>query len=140
MLFPLLAALACLPAALPDPRTCSLDTPTLSPASGVPGDEIVVTVQPLTEVWDTVVTVGAERADVLEIDRSTCEECDDCRTDAGCSTCDRCETCDSACETCEQSLTFIVPELAAGDWSVDIVNRHGRSEPVVLTVGTAPAP
>lgn len=140
MFVSMLAMLACATTTTTPARTCSLDTPTLVPSSAMPGDQVVVTAQPLTEVWDTAVTVGSARAELVEVDRSTCDDCDDCRDTGGCSTCDDCEPCDVACDTCVQSLTFVVPDLAAGEWPVEIVNRHGRSERVLLTVVAAPTP
>jgi hypothetical protein len=140
MLFSIVLMLACQVPATTDARTCALHTPTLVPSSAMPGEQIVVTTQPLTEAWDTAVTVGSARAELVAIDRSTCDDCDDCRDTGGCSTCDECEECDTPCDTCVQTLTFVVPDLGAGEWPVEIVNRHGRSERVALTVVAAPAP
>ena len=125
MLLSIVLMLACQVAETTDAKTCALHTPTLVPSSAMPGEQIVVTTQPLTETWDTAVTVGSARAELVTIDRSTCEDC---------------EACDTPCDTCVQTLTFVVPELGAGEWPVEIVNRHGRSERVSLTVVAAPVP
>ncbi|MDP2309483.1 MAG: hypothetical protein Q8P18_25905 [Pseudomonadota bacterium] len=140
MLLSLLLMLACETATSTSYKTCSLNTPALAPASAMPGEQVVLTAQPLTEVWDTAVTVGAARAELVEVDRSTCDDCDDCRDTGGCSSCDDCEDCATPCDTCVQTLTFIVPDLGAGEWPVEIVNRHGRSERVLLTVLAVPTP
>ncbi|MDP2313467.1 MAG: hypothetical protein Q8P41_11220 [Pseudomonadota bacterium] len=141
MLFSVLLMVACESTTITSDPTCAIELPTLSTTTAAPGESIVLTTTPLTEVWDTVVTVGSLTAEIVEVDRSTCDDCDDCRDTGGCASCGECDACTTACDTCVETLTFIVPDLAAGEWPVELVNRHGRSESVLLTVsGAAEAP
>lgn len=133
----LLLLFACDDTTLATGVTCALGAPTLSPSSAAPGDTVVVTVDRLTEVWDTTITVGPAKASVLEIDRSTCDACDDCQDTGACSVCEPCEPCNEACLTCVETVSFVVPTVEPGDWSVEVINRHGRSDRVTLTVTAA---
>lgn len=133
----LLLLAACETTTVSGTTSCSLGVPTLGVAAAAPGDTVTLTAAPLTEVWDTAVTVGPARATLVDLDRSTCDECDDCRDTEGCAACGECATCDTTCATCAEVLSFVVPDLAPGTWSVEIVNRYGRSEQVNLVV-TAP--
>ena len=140
MLLSLLLAVACdSTSSSSEDATCALDIPTLAPASAAPGAQVVVTAHPLTDLWDTAVTVGPTRVQPVDLDRSTCDSCDDCRDTGGCSSCDVCDTCDADCEGCVETLTFVVPEVAPGEWPVEVVNRHGRTQAVTLTVLAAEA-
>jgi hypothetical protein len=141
MLLSLLLAVACDTASSSsEDATCALDVPTLAPASAAPGAQVVVTAHPLTDVWDTAVTVGPTRADLVDLDRSTCDTCDDCRDTGECSSCDVCDVCATDCEGCVETVTFVVPDLAPGEWPVEVVNRHGRTQTVTLTVLAAETP
>lgn len=139
MLLSLLLLVACESTTVTTEATCTLDGVSLAPTSAAPGDLVVATTRPLTEVWDTAVTVGAARAELVELDRATCDECDDCRVTEECSSCETCETCEDACAACVETVSFLVPDVAEGEWSVEIVNRHGRSDRVALTVLAPPA-
>jgi hypothetical protein len=119
---------------------CTLGVPTLSAGSAAPGETIVVTVSPLSEQWDTSITVGSARADVVAFDRSTCDDCDQCRDTGGCTVCGTCDACTTPCDTCVETVSFVVPALTAGDYPVEIVNRNGRSAQVTLTVTDPPTP
>ncbi len=138
----LLLLLACETLSTPDAPTCALGAPTLSPTSAAPGDIVVITLAPLTEAWDTAVTVGAARATLSGVDRVGCDDCDDCLDTGGCSACDDAcdDACGSLCDACVETVTFVVPELAAGEYPVVLVNRHGRSADIALTVVAAAEP
>lgn len=138
MLLSLFLLLACPATTISTDPTCTLDTPVLAPESAAPGDEVVATVRPLTEVWDTALTVGSARAELVEVDRSTCVACDDCRETEECDACEDCDSCDEACAPCVETVRFVVPDLVEGPWSVEIANRHGRSGVTELTVLPAP--
>jgi hypothetical protein len=129
------ALLACTSDELETTSGCTLDAPVAAPASGAPGDEVVLTSAPLTEVWDTLVTVGGTRATVLDLTRDGCDDCDTCVDDAECTVCDvECVDCTETCATCVETVTIVVPDLPAGDHAVQVVNRHGTSELGTLTV------
>jgi hypothetical protein len=113
---------------------CTLGAPAMSVAEAAPGDTVTLTLSPLTEAWDTVITVGPDRATILDLDRSTCDACDTCREDAECTTCGECTDCEASCDTCVETVQFIVPALSAGIWPVQLTNLYGRSQPVDLTI------
>jgi hypothetical protein len=127
-------ALACDDSTVDTVATCPLGVPTLSATTAAPGDEIRVTLSPLTESWDTAVTVGSTQATVSGLERDNCDDCDDCRDTGGCTACSECTDCDTTCDDCLETLTFIVPDVAAGSWPVTIINSHGRSDPITLVV------
>lgn len=133
----LLLFVACDTTSLSSGPTCALGVPTLTPASAAPGEQVVLTVEPLTDVWDTAITVGSARATIVDLDRSTCDDCDDCRDTGGCSVCESCDDCAEPCAGCVETVTITVPDIAPGEWPVEVINRHGRSERVTLTVTEA---
>lgn len=130
----LLLLAACLDETALVTSTCSLGVPVLSTTEAAPGDQVTVTVAPLTAAWDTAITVGPARATVVDLAREGCDTCDTCRATEGCSQCGECSACETDCATCVETVTFLVPEVAAGTWPVEIVNEFGRSERVNLTV------
>jgi hypothetical protein len=117
---------------------CALDL-SLAASTAAPGDVLTVTGGPLTELRDTIVTVGGIQAEVSEVARS--EECSDsivgcdvCRVEAECPPCgfcpldvdaaramgaERLETCfgdpladppvEGSCDLCVETVTFTVP-------------------------------
>lgn len=117
---------------------CSLDL-TLSASTAAPGDTITATGGPLTELRDTVVTVGGVQATVSDVTRSDeCSNavtgCDLCRIEAECPPCgfcpldvgaaramgaERLESCfgdpladppvEGSCDLCVQTVTFVIP-------------------------------
>lgn len=131
-----LLLLACTDAVSLTLPTCTVDLVTLAPTEAAPGDEVVVTASPVTETFDTALTVGGVRADVLSVDRVGCDACDACLDEAECGTCSTdCDACDALCEAeCIETITFVVPELAAGDATVELFNSHGGSDRLALNV------
>lgn len=115
--------------------SCTLDAPLAAPATAAVGDAVVLTSSPLTEVWDTVVTIGGVQAELVSLDRTDCDDCDECVADAGCTECDvQCEDCTETCATCVETVTVLVPALAAGSHPVQVFNRHGHSDLGTLEV------
>jgi|GEM_PF-3573764 len=99
------------------------------------GDPVSITGHPLTEVRDTVLLVGGEPSDIIDLSRLDCEACDTCRLDsANCSACGDCDECDSVCNSCVESLTFNTPNLPAGEVYISIYNLYGASNNVALTI------
>ena len=139
MLLSLFLLVACAETTISTSPTCTLDGVELAPTSAAPGEVVIAYTRPLTEVWDTAITVGAARAELVDLDRSTCDACDDCRVTEECSSCEACDSCEDTCASCVESVSFLVPDVAEGDWSVEIVNRHGRSDRAALTVLPPPA-
>lgn len=130
----LLLAIACEDTTVDTVPTCPLGEPTMSVSSAAPGDEVRLTLSPLTEAWDTAITVGSARATVKSLERDNCDDCDDCRDSGGCTACSECTACETTCGECLESVTFVVPDLAAGTWPVTVINSHGTSVPVSLVV------
>lgn len=119
---------------------CDIGLGALSPAEAAPGASVVVTAGPLTRSWDTTVLLGGVSAQVVDLERSGCDSCDLCRNQADCNACDDCDDCDALCAVeCVESLTFVVPELPAGSYSLQLVNGHGSSAGLSFTV-LAPLP
>ncbi len=113
---------------------CDLTAPVITPAESPGGGTVVAVSRPMTEVWDTVVTVGAVNATISAVDRSECDSCDSCRETAECNVCDSCASCATECATCVESVSFVVPELAPGSHQVVVTNLHAASAAVSLTV------
>lgn len=117
---------------------CTLDTPSFSPSAAAPGDTVVATTHPLTELWDTTVHLGATPAEVVALSRGgeeeLCASCDACREAAGCTACDSCFTCNDECATCVETVSFVVPAVAEGTATVTITNVHGSTAEGRLTV------
>jgi hypothetical protein len=102
-LLPLLLV-ACNAAVVDEYEICSLEV-TLAPSSGAPGDTILVTGTPFTEVRDTRVEVGGARAAIEDVSRldNTCEG-SVCLTDEDCESCDG--TCDLEKGQCVTASTY----------------------------------
>lgn len=119
---------------------CDLSASALSPTEAAPGATIAMTAGPLTRTWDTTVLVGGVNASVVELVREGCDTCDSCRTQNDCNACDDCDDCDALCATsCVESVRFVVPELPAGVHSLQLINGHGSSAGLQLTVLAPPA-
>jgi hypothetical protein len=114
--------------------TCTLDAPIAEPTEAAPGDTVTVRTRPLTESYDTVVTLGAVRASDVAVTRAECDACDTCRADNGCSACGTCTVCDEDCASCDETLTFTVPVVAAGTHALRVTNAHGASASAQLVV------
>ncbi len=107
---------------------------TLGDPSALPGDVLTLGGGPFTVEYDTVVSVDGQPAQVIEVTRDDCTGCDQCREFAGCDECGPCSECEDSCSTCRQTVDFEVPQVAAGDASVVLVNHYATSNAVTLTV------
>lgn len=115
--------------------TCDVGLFAPSAESVRPGEPLTLGGTPLTTDWDTRVYVGGVEAEITALDRVGCKTCDTCRTESLCTECGDCDDCDRLCaEQCDESLTVLVPDLAPGPADIWIINRHGRSETLVVTV------
>jgi hypothetical protein len=128
------AAMACTDETSTYTLHCGLEAPALSPTTADVGAQVVATSKPLTEVQDTVVSVGGTRATVLNLSRESCDECDSCREDNECTSCADCDECAADCTSCVQTVTFSVPNLPYGDYPVTVTNVHGTTAQATLTV------
>jgi hypothetical protein len=136
----LLFLLACTTTSASSAPTCPLEGTLDAAAAAAPGDIVSVALTPLTETFDTVVTVGSARAEGVTVTRDGCDACDDCRdADTGCSDCGACAGCAEDCGACLESVGFVVPSLPTGAYEVRVTNTHGTSAPFMLQI-TAPTP
>jgi hypothetical protein len=131
---PVVLLAACTTTEVVRPAPCSLAEPTVDPAEATPGETVRVTTHPLTDAYDTVVTVGSGLASVVELDREDCDDCDDCRTEQACTSCTDCDACASECDRCEESVVIVVPEVGNGEQAVLVTNSRGSSPPGTLVV------
>ena len=120
--------------------TCDVGVFSPSAEEVRPGDPFTVGGTPLTTDWDTLVYMGGVQAELTDLSRVGCETCDTCRTDSLCTACSECDTCDRLCaEQCDETVTVLVPDLPPGPVDVWLVNRHGRSDTVTVTVLAPPS-
>ena len=113
---------------------CTLDMPVLTPTSATPGLSVTVQATPLTTQWDSAVTIGSSRAEILDFNRDGCDECDLCVTANECTVCGDCDSCADLCASCVETITVAVPQIPPGSWPVTVINHHGRSAAATLTV------
>ena len=109
---------------------CTIEA-SITPDQGYEGDTLVATGSPFSRAYDTLITVGGERAEITSVDRSQCTKCDTCRADKGCG------GCKSACADCIETITFVLPEAAAGETTLRVSNAFGSTEAIPFTVLTA---
>lgn len=115
--------------------TCDVTLDDAEVLEASPGEPLVLTGTPMTTDWDTLVWLGDVQAEVVQVERVGCASCDACRDVEVCGPCNDCDACDRLCsEQCVESVTVIVPELAAGEVDAWIVNRHGRSTTLPVTI------
>ncbi|NCG21636.1 MAG: hypothetical protein GWP91_21690 [Rhodobacterales bacterium] len=121
---------------------CAIDAMPV-PATGTPGDTIVLKGGPFGESWDNLVQIDGAPAQVqsteqterldsegVVIEANACDRCDNCRErEAG-----HCNRCEAACLNCVDTLTFTVPDTAPGAHSLQVVNRWGGSDFVAFEV------
>ncbi len=135
---PLAAALtltACATTTVVTLGTCDVSLDETAALEAAPGEPLVLTGTPMTTDWDTVVWMGDVQADVVQVERVGCTSCDGCREIEVCGACEDCDACDRLCEEqCVETVTVLVPDLPAGEVDAWIVNRHGRSAPIPVTV------
>lgn len=134
----LLLLLACTTQTIYVAPTCTLDAPAAEPAAAPVGATVTLTSRALTEAWDTVVTIGSARAEVVAVDRDGCSDCDSCLNDTGVEDClpctPQCDSCAEACATCVETARIRVPDLPPGDYEVFLTNVHGSSTAGAFTV------
>jgi hypothetical protein len=130
-LFPLLflcvATTACLTDTVVVGDRCAVSLESVAPDPASVGQTVTLTGGPFTTAYDTSVYVGQRRALVLELARTSCNECDSCRDNNGCTECDDCDACDEVCASCEESLLVEVPEVEPGETTVLVFNAYGAT-------------
>lgn len=135
MLFALLTA--CLTSTTYFYEVCDLELDV--PASGVPGDPLVITGGPVVDLRDTSVRLDGVPVAVQEVVRTECAACDICREAAECSSCATCFDCVDTCSSCVETTTIALPDdLPVGPVTVTMINGYGSGS-AVLVVDGAPA-
>jgi hypothetical protein len=141
-------------------ETCVLDLE-LSTDVAAPGTTIVADGGPYTVPRDTQVRIGGVPAEVTDVTRTGCDDCDLCRAEADCAPCGPCfgEQLDPetrvqclgdplndppippACDACVESMSFVVPaDAPVGKTSLYVVNANGTSALVPFEVLPATTP
>ena len=116
-------------------RSCSIELQSIAPNEALPGESIQLEASPLTSVQDTALFVRGVQAEILSVDRTDCDACDECIAEQECSPCGDCDACDAICDTeCIETAVFLVPELSPGAAAVTLYNLYGQSESVTLNV------
>lgn len=114
---------------------CDVTVTDIQPQPAAAGDSVELVGRPFTSVYDSAVYVGDQRATVLDVDRSSCVECDSCRARSGCTECSDCDVCDRLCATtCTERIVFEVPGVSAGDYGLQLFNAHGQTKVLDFSV------
>lgn len=114
---------------------CDVLASEVVPSEAAPGAEVAVVLTPVTTNWDTAVYLDGVRAEVVDIRRDGCEECDTCKEEEACLACSDCDTCDAICKSdCIESVVFVVPARPPGAANVVVYNGSGASNPVTLNI------
>lgn len=116
--------------------TCTVTLDSVAPAAATPGETAIVSGSPFTTLYDSALYVGSSRATLLDLDRTGCESCDECRDDENCTACGDCDACDSVCDACVETLSFEVPEETVGTTALQLYNRYGHSASLSFEVTT----
>ena len=88
--------------------------------------EVTLTGTPMSTVADTLVTIDGTRAQVLEIVRNDCAECDQCQDQNNCRACGRCLACTTACSTCAESVR--IQPATIGNGQLELLNKYGSGK------------
>ena len=91
---------------------------------------------PLSEVWDTFLSIDGKQAEIIDINRSGCSTCDTCRIENQCNQCEECTICDTSCieEQCIEVLHFITPTLSEDSATLRLINKYGQSAAYTVEV------
>ena len=120
--------------------SCQVTLSELTPTEVLPGETVVLTGKPMSSAADSALWIGGSSAQVTDVTRADCEACDSCKTSQGCVTCgEDCDACYLDCLSCVETLSFVAPDLTAGQYNLQLFNLHGVSESaLMLTLGESP--
>ena len=114
-----------------------IDSPSASLVES--GEVLQIAGSPLTTHFDTAAYIGGVRSTVLDVDRSSCVECDACRAAEACGICSDCDACDTICkDSCIEIATLVVPALPTGPTQLEIYNSYGQSNPLDIDIYHSP--
>ena len=118
---------------------CTVEIEQISPTPLIAGQQATMTAKPMSEPWDSRISIGQSSVLAASLERIGCEECDSCRARYNCLDCFDCDSCDVLCQdTCSEQLTFQVPNALEGDFQLYLVNRFGQSQPLSISVYPQP--
>jgi hypothetical protein len=134
-LWMLFVALSCTEGELTETNSCGVlltQTPTLQSE-----EEVTLYASPLSEIWDTYVTIDGLETEVRSIQRLGCSSCDTCRLENFCDSCETCDECTALCDAsvCFEELTIFTPILSNETATLQIINKYGHSPLYELSVG-----
>ncbi len=120
--------------------SCQVTLSEVAPAEVLPGETVVLTGKPMSTAADSALWIGGTSAQITDVTRTDCEVCDTCKTTQGCVTCgEDCDACYTDCLSCVETLSFVAPELDAGQYGLQLFNVYGVTEsPLSLTLGESP--
>lgn len=78
-----------------------------------------------TEKGETLVFFDGRPAEILDISRKECDDCDDCKGS--------CDECLELCQECDEVIYLITPEGERGEKAVVVINYRGTSDPFTFT-------
>ena len=92
--------------------------------------------RPLSEVWDTYLSIDGIESEVIAVNRSGCSSCDECRIEFQCTQCETCDACEEVCleQQCIEELQFITPALSTEQVQVRLINKYGQSQAYTANV------
>ena len=91
--------------------------------------EIVLSATPLSDIWDTYVSINGESVEITSLQRLSCGSCDTCRIEQQCDSCEECEACTALCDisVCFEEMTIRTPVLTQDTAQLQIINKYGHS-------------
>ena len=91
--------------------------------------EIVLHATPLSDIWDTYVTIDGTSVEITSLQRLSCGSCDTCRVEQQCDSCEECSECTALCDAsvCFEEMTVLTPVLTRETAQLQIINKYGHS-------------
>ncbi len=91
--------------------------------------EILLYATPLSDIWDTHVSINGESVEITSLQRLGCGSCDTCRIEQQCDSCEECTECDALCDAsvCFEEMTILTPVLTEESAQLQIINKYGHS-------------
>ena len=98
--------------------------------------EVELYATPLSDTWDTYVSINGEPVEITSLQRLGCGSCDTCRIEQQCDSCEECTECSALCDTsvCFEEMTILTPVLTENTAKLQIINKYGHSPVYDLTI------
>lgn len=114
---------------------CTIQVREVEPNPLVAGQTATLIATPMSEAWDSRISIAQESVLANQLERIGCESCDSCKMRYECNDCFDCDSCDYLCKSnCVEKLTFTVPDSISGAHPLYLSNRFGQSEPYAVEV------